>query len=652
MLKRWWLFPLLLGIPAGVMTGILVCWMTPLCRLYADSHFYRLFTQTLAIQVDTYALMMTGIFAVLLLCLVAARRCPPRIEKTLQVVLPLVVLASAGKLFLPAQIWSALCRPLTDPAVLRYGGLILALGVLVGVLWRLRRKRSPAFAESPPPPIPRAHWGGAIIRKALLGLSSLFLLLFLSINLAAAYWWASSSNAVRRQPNVILVMVCSLRADHLGCYGYDLPTTPNLDRFAAESTRFAHAIAPSSWTLWSTASILTSRYPERIFHNTDYLADYAFYPSLPIVLSDLGYSTNAISSHPFFHNDDNFNYSQGFDKFVSLDSKDFTAKIAPQVTARALQRVKELKRQKFFLYAMYSDPHEPYTQHPEFVFRPSKNDTLDRQWTSTLPPAFQHMGADRLERLLVSNKADKDGRGESRQRRLAKYNSEIAYTDHAIGDLIDGLKKLNLYDDSLIIFCADHGEEFLEHGRYGHQYTLYPEVTNVPLLIKYPHQREGKVIDGRFPLIDLFPSILTMLHQENAHLGLQGEGVDVPPLLRCMDKPIYGATVNTVRSITFGQYKYDRGVKCIRDGTDPFEGPLSFHLSQITGQLFDLRTDPGEYRNTLTKQPDVAASLREIMRQHDAALDKQSTFSSSPLATSSQDTERARQQLKSLGYLQ
>jgi arylsulfatase A-like enzyme len=327
-------------------------------------------------------------------------------------------------------------------------------------------------------------------------------------------------------------------------------------------------------------------------------------------LSNLGYSTNAISSHPFLHTEKSFNYRQGFDTYISLDNEDFIDNLAPKVTTRALQSVQQLKDRKFFLYMMYADPHTPYTQHPEFVFGPSKKDTLDRRWTTSLPTASQQMGEDRLERLLVSQMAGINGKGESRQRRLAKYNSEIAYTDKAIGDFLDGLRKLGQYDNSLIVFCGDHGEEFLDHGRYGHFYTLYHEVVDVPLIVKFPYQRVGKVIAGSFPLIDLFPSVLSMLHQDSQYLHLQGDGVNMPALLRCENKPIYGATVYTIRSVNWQNYTYYRGITIIPEEDDPIEGGLSIQISHPVNQLFDMKTDPGEYRNALTKIPDIATLLR------------------------------------------
>ena len=357
---------------------------------------------------------------------------------------------------------------------------------------------------------------------------------------------------------------------------------------------------------------------------------------------------------PFFREQsaNSYDFKQGFDYRDLIGPDEFTRKVSPEVTSIALQRARQLKGRKFFLYLMYADTHSPHTQHPEFVFGSSRKDALGPRWASSLAVPFQNMSWARLERLLTSPPTDRQLGADSRESRLARYNSEIAYTDHAIGDLFAGLKSLGLYDDSLIICCADHGEEFLEHGRYGHQLTLYHEVTDVPLLIKFPRQQHGTVIGGKFPLIDLYPSIMALLHGNCAHLGVQGDSIDLPALLRCTDKPIFGATVRDVRSVLSGQYKYYKSFKSARKGSLPLEDGLAFLPSQPTDQLFDMRKDPGEYRSIFSTTPGVGSSLIDLLHRHDAYLQQTDTLSGPVHPTSSTEEEQLRQRLHGLGYLQ
>lgn len=648
---KWWMLPVAIGIPVGLLLGIMACATSPQWQFYAHYRFMRLLTAVLARQVDWHALIITVCLAVIVLGVVASRRLPLALMVLLRGVLPLAALAGAAKILLPPLQWIWLGHLLINPGVWTYAGLLVALGVLIVILRRLRREHSPilpdAYASSP-----RRSPVVAILGTVAMWGIRLCLLLFLAVNLAAAGWWIGSLLHTQSQPNVILIMVCSLRADHLGCYGYDLPTTPHLDRFASKSTRFAHAVSPSSWTLWSTASVLTSRYPERIFHNTDYVAEHAYYPGMPTVLSDMGYATRAVTAHPFMHNTDSFNYPQDFDSFVKLGDGGFVDNLAPTVTARALQYATRQQGRPFFLYMMFEDPHMPYTQHPEFRFGPSRKDRLAPEWLSSLPPADRNMTPSRMQRLLGMTPGDSNEIGEGRQLRLAKYNSEIAYTDQAIGAFLDGLKQRGLYDNSMIIFCGDHGEEFLEHGRYGHFNTLYPEVVNVPLLVKAPHQQTGKIVDGRFPLIDLFPSVLTTLHRDNRKLQLHGDGVDVATLLRCSDKPVYGATIYSARSVTAGHLRYYCGVRIDPIGNDLIEGELHVQMSNPITRLFDLEKDPGMYCDLLPGAHDAGGALEEFLRKHDRELDAIGDILSPSLLSTNSETERAREKLRSLGYMQ
>jgi len=633
MMKHWWLWPIVLGTPAGVTMGVYLCWHDPACLLYAGSHLYRLLTLTLARTVDVYTLLCVGILAAVCLAIASACRFRGVLRLLLLMLLPLGVLGAAGTLFLPAQVWSMLLPVLTDPRWYVYGLLLVGLGIFVTVEYRILRARRPPRSAAVRNASRFGPVAGTIGRVVLRMVSGVSLLLLLGINLAAGVLWAHAAITVRTRPNIILIMVCSLRADHLGCYGYDLNTSPNLDRFARESTRFAQAVAPSSWTLWSTASILTSRYPERIFNNSDFLSKHSLYPGLPPVLSNMGYATAVVTDHPFLAEESLFSYDyrQGFDSFTRLGDDSFMTKLSPEVTSRALARARQYRGRPFFLYTMYADPHSPYVQHPEFPFGPSAQDTPGAAWAASLarpvqPAALAH-----------------------RVSELARYNSEIAFTDQAIGELLTGLKRLGLYDDALIIICADHGEEFLDHGSYGHMATLYREVIAVPLIVKYPRQRVGKVIGGRFPLIDLFPSILGMIRGDAAHLGLQGERIDLPALLRCTDKPIFCTTTGEVKSVLSGPYKY-----CEMGTTIPWWGYREYApSSRDKAQLFNVTHDPGEYANRLQVEPDIADTLLGLRHRHDAAqAGNTDTRFGAPRAITPSAAEQVRQRMKSLGYLQ
>ncbi|MHB0935968.1 MAG: sulfatase family protein [Armatimonadota bacterium] len=416
--------------------------------------------------------------------------------------------------------------------------------------------------------------------------------------------------ALHAQPNIIFIMVDTLRADRLGSYGCDLPLTPNIDRLAEEGIRFEHAVAQASWTLPSVTSLFTSRYPDWPYQqgqqaDLGMLLYSEYLPTLPEVLSDAGYTTNAIVSNPFLagtrltkqgyaYYDDHLLFTTGNHGLPprggaataqSLGKTDEQSSItAEQITDLALARLPALRDQKFFLYLLYFDPHIPYTEHEGFAFGESKRDRL----TPLLPEgAVPHQ----LSR---------------RQHDLRGYNSEVGYTDYHIGRLLKELRRQGLYDDTLIVFFSDHGEEFLEHGAFRHQRTIYEEVIQVPLIIKLPRQRAGKVVGGTFPLIDLYPSLLSHLDIARPNLGLQGQAVPIATLLRVADKPTYSATVTAEleyrHAVRFGGYKY-----IITEGERPQQ------------ELYDLLQDPGEQKNIYGAHP-AGTRLTEVLATRDGAL--------------------------------
>ncbi len=623
------LWPVGLPLLAGLLVGGYCFVTTPDGPLDLQCHWFKLASCALVRQTDRWSLIAAALLLALWLVFVFTHRCKGAVRAILRFVLSLGVLGLAAWLLLPHDVWPRLWKWCDENDVPFWAAqALLALLVMGAIYWFRRRRLGPKQAPSRRrPALERA--GASVLRWA----SGAALSLWLLLHVLAGFFWGQAVVTARRQPDVILVMVCTLRADHLGCYGYDLPTTPNIDRFARHATRFAQAVSPSSWTLWSTSSILTARYPEWIFRKWDYHPEDPVYPGLPSALSDAGYATALVSDHQFLQNDSLFPYSRNFDAYVSL-GEDFPDKLAPQVTERALRCAARRPHRRLFLWTLYADPHEPYLGHREFHFGPSRKDALGPAWTASL--------AHPVSAAELANRQD----------RLNRYNSEIAYTDQAIGALFAGLQRLGRYDNALIIVCGDHGEEFLEHGSYGHQMTLYREVTSVPLLVKYPGQTAGRVVDGRFPLIDLYPSIMKMLALDDSRLNLQGEGADLSTLLRCTDKPVYGATVNRSWSVLAGHYHYYQARKYARSAKDPYRKGSSIISDPPLDELYDLHADPREFRNGYPQPPDVAASLREVLEGHKALLGHIGGVTGASGAVSASEADKLRERLKSLGYLQ
>ncbi len=310
------------------------------------------------------------------------------------------------------------------------------------------------------------------------------------------------------KPDVVVIVVESLRADHVGAYGSRAATTPRLDALARDGVRFAAARAPSSWTLPSVASLLTGLYP--VTHGVTRLA-VALSPdvaTMPEAFRAAGYRTGAVSADPGFVTPLQ-GFGRGFDDFVvergaaAADGRHgdvtpadpwlasyATVRNAEAVTRRALDWIAARDASApYFLYLQYFDPHAGYFPPSAYAarFGVAADDPLrgDAQWavlTATTPP----------DRGAVAT--------------LAKlYDAEIAYTDTAIGTLLDGVRARAR--PTIVMVVGDHGEELNEHGGLQHGRTLYDEVLRVPWIVTGAGLPAGGVVPSAVSLVSLWATV-------------------------------------------------------------------------------------------------------------------------------------------------
>lgn len=297
--------------------------------------------------------------------------------------------------------------------------------------------------------------------------------------------------------NIILIVIDSLRADHLGCYGYHRDTSPEIDKLASEGIIFKNMLAQSSWTRPGTASILTGLYPRNHGANTreDRLVDKV--DLLPEILEKHGYI-----SYGFVANGNagaGVGFNQGYKKFIRFGEK--VRPSNPNIHVRSdiiNRRISEFIQQlgpgqtsKNFIYIHYADPHAPYIPKEKHFSRSNKI-TFTTEFFRTLSKMS------RVERLRVKKEM------------INAYDDEILFGDKMIGNLIQILKKNNMYANSIIIITSDHGEEFFEHGRRGHGVSLYQEQLKVPLIIHLPDRIHWE-IDEIANQVDIAPTLLSLL---------------------------------------------------------------------------------------------------------------------------------------------
>ena len=313
----------------------------------------------------------------------------------------------------------------------------------------------------------------------------------LRLALAAALGWLGCGVSSPPPPaairNVLLISMDTTRADFLGCYGFDRDSSPHIDELAREAVLFRHAVAPAPTTLVLHSTMLTGTNP--VYHGVHDNDGYRLGDSnltLAEILSEKGFATAAIVGS--FVLDERFGLAQGFaicdDDFQSPrrdDEFSYLERRAEEGSRLAVRFLEQRRDGRFFLFLHFYDPHARYD--PPEPFATGFSDNL--------------------------------------------YAGEIVYTDQAVGRVIDALKRLDLYDATLVILTSDHGESLSEHRESTHSYFIYQATQRVPLIIGPPGTRRSREVAEVVGLIDIVPTVLSLL------------GIDPPPQVR--GRPISSA---------------------------------------------------------------------------------------------------------------
>ncbi len=299
---------------------------------------------------------------------------------------------------------------------------------------------------------------------------------------------AEQSTPAENPPNLVLITVDTLRADHLSSYGYHLATSPNIDRLASEGVRFARAYSPIPLTGPSHISLFTSRFPQEHGARINGVAvpEDSKWLFLPQILRKFGYRNAAFVSAWTLTNrlTQLGQWFDIYDQNLTQSHQVFhSSRFAEDVTPPAIGWLRDNRDRPFFLWVHYFDPHAPYHLRAEFA-SPESNGHPDSSadW---------------------ANKED--------QKRIIKYDSEIGYVDHHIGKLLAELDDLELRDSTIVALTADHGESLGEHGYVGHGRRLFEGIVHIPLILRYPKTiPAGRVIPRAASLLDLTPTLLEL----------------------------------------------------------------------------------------------------------------------------------------------
>jgi arylsulfatase A-like enzyme len=300
-------------------------------------------------------------------------------------------------------------------------------------------------------------------------------------------------------PDVILIVVDSLRADHLSHQGYEFPTAASLDAFRADAALFTQAYAPSPASAPSVATLFTGLLPTR--HRVGYeerLAPGA--TTLAQRLQQAGYTTLALSHHARVSGATGLD--RGFERFEATHGGLLAYPDASEAVAFVRELVSHDPPRPLFLYLHLMNTHGPYRVPPD-----RQSELLGR------PPSTLMRYGDRLMREVIAGNAAARARvGSAQVRSLTEqYDAAARYTLDRVADILAVLKHAELYDGALIVLTGDHGDELFEHGGFAHGVTLHREVLNVPLYIKRPNATDGRRYDEPVGLVDVAPTVLEQL---------------------------------------------------------------------------------------------------------------------------------------------
>ena len=469
----------------------------------------------------------------------------------------------------------------------------------------------------------------------------------------AAYWGDPRVVRLQAPPPervkrlALLVSIDTLRPDHMGMFGADRPTTPQLDRLAEDAVVFDTVVAPAPWTVPSHASLLTSTDPDVHGATTKHDID-PHLPSISGVLSSAGWTTAGFVDTPWLGR---FGFPRGFDHYDAKPPPPGSSRRGVAITRERLLRWLEKTEGDAFVFWHVMDVHGPYGAPAPFGGR------FRARLDTRADPRMAELARLSYHQYLQLN------RFRSVEDMKAAYDEGVAYVDAEIGSLIEALRRSGLYDEALIVITADHGESFMDHGVWvGHGLFLTDDEIRIPLLIKLPGNRHaGLRVEEMVRLIDVAPTILDVLDVE-APPSFEGQSLVSPEPGQpgALPRVAFGSSSNTG-----AEYVRDNRTKLITPWPIPRQQVIATNLRpqadspllspiESDGRFFDLVADPGERSNLIhSAVPDSRASelQRLLSRRARWVKDLKAGWESKPgpdaADLSAEDIDR----LRSLGYL-
>ena len=449
--------------------------------------------------------------------------------------------------------------------------------------------------------------------------------------------------------NVLMVVIDTLRADHVGAYGYEYPTTPNIDLLADRAVVFETVVSQAPWTAPAMASLFTGLYPS--VHGLDggivwgegaapstgglpFAVQKALPPghqTLAEVFRHAGYTTAGFVSNLYVNSI--FGFAQGFDHFDD-DYADYNfeqgdvKRRAETTNERVFEWLRKGPEEPFFLVVHYNDPHWPYDPPP-----PYGRNFIDSYGGSLTP-------AKTREIVVTHRKVPPPISDQDLAYIVGLYDGEIQYVDAHLGRLLEAVRELPTRRDLVTALTADHGEEFLDHGAFNHGYTLYEEQTLVPFIVSAPARFDPRRVSQQVRLIDAAPTLLEIAGVDHRKTNFQGRSL--VPLMAGLDLEPLDAFSEATNVGSQSALRSTDSHKLIHSLIDP------------QWMLFDLGSDPGELNDLAAQRAErlrALATRLEAWREENRALRSQINIAGSGVDRVVLD-EEMKKGLEALGYIQ
>ena len=452
---------------------------------------------------------------------------------------------------------------------------------------------------------------------------------------------SARSGAPAPRPNVLLVSIDSLRADHLGSYGYARDTSPAIDALAREGVLFENAISSAPWTVPAHMTLLTALPPE--VHDVVTIRQQLSPDAVTLaeVLQAAGWETAAFVSGPTVMA--HFGFDQGFALYDESTVEVSPKKIGDVVTSPGLvdlvngwlARWSDAgRRAPFFVFLHMWDVHYDYVPPPEYVrrFDPDYTGDVDTRHFETNPRLHRDMDPRDLAHVI------------------ALYDGEIRFTDDHLARIFAELRVLGALDDTIVVVTSDHGEEFFEHGQKGHAKTLYEEVLRVPLVVRYPRRiAAGRRVAEPVRLMDVAPTILGLAGVAPPD-GFGTHALDAAH--RAADLTPYVAGRSPAPMPALAAFSANRWLGGRQSAVRTADAKLVRHDKPLPNrppvEVFDLARDPGERENlaSTAAAPPLLATLDPLLDAWQADAGRQTK-----LALARKPGAQHEARLRALGYV-